>query len=145
MVARRNAPRNLQVDEALAHAVAAGRLLQHHLQRGAAHGRGDLQFREAALEALEVARGVSKPPAENGPDLVDAVGELVAAILDVDTGLAVRNETAVDVGDAAHQASTASSALAPPKPRDLSLRWRADRSMPMKAAVREIFPPKRMI
>jgi hypothetical protein len=36
-------------------------------------------------------------------DLVDAVAELVAAILDVHGGVGVRHVTAVDVGDAGHE------------------------------------------
>ena len=36
-------------------------------------------------------------------------------------------------------------ASSPYTPRDFSFRWRAERSMPMNSAVREILPPKRLI
>jgi hypothetical protein len=54
---------------------------------------------EAALQAREVAVGVGQLAVEHRPDLVDRVGELVAAVLDVHDGLAVRDEAAVDVGE----------------------------------------------
>src|SRR5436190_23505653 len=91
-----------------------------------------------------MALGVSEPAVHHGPDLIDAVGQLETAILDVHHRRAVGNEAAVDVGVAAHSTSSSSPARAA-TPRDLSLRCRAERSMPMKLAVREILPPKRRI
>src|SRR5437899_7455723 len=88
---------------------------------------------------------VAELAVEQGPDLVDRVGELVAAVLDVDDRLALRDEAAVDVSDTAHQLSSSSSARAPERPSDFSFRCRAERSMPMKAAVREMLPEKRSI
>jgi len=35
-------------------------------------------------------------------DLIDAIGELVAAVLDVHRGLPLRQVAAIDIGDAAH-------------------------------------------
>ncbi|MOA47817.1 hypothetical protein D3C78_1704890 [compost metagenome] len=85
---------------------------------------------------------------EHRPDLIDAVGELEAAIFDMNRSAVVRLIGPVDVGDPGHQAPSPSSS-SPPRagetPSDFSLRCSADLSMPMKAAVREIFPPKRMI
>jgi hypothetical protein len=43
---------------------------------------------------------VGEPAVEHRPDLIDAVGELKATILDVDRRLAVRLVLTVDVGDA---------------------------------------------
>ena len=120
--------------------------LQHQRQRRAAHRHGDAQLAQAALQPREVALGVGQLAAEHRPDLVDAVGELVAAVLDVDDGLAVRDEAAVDIGDRGSSGVLFLAARARrPKPSDFSLRCRAERSMPMKAAVREMLPPKRRI
>src|SRR5437879_11744019 len=88
---------------------------------------------------------VAELAVEQGPDLVDRVGELVAAVLDVDDRLALRDEAAVDVSDTAHQLSSSSSARAPERPSDFSFRCRAERSMPRKAAVREMLPEKRSL
>ena len=52
---------------------------------------------------------VGQLAAEHGEVLVDPIGELEAAVLDVDDRLAVRNVAAVDVGDAPHQAGSSSS------------------------------------
>src|SRR5208282_1226068 len=92
-----------------------------------------------------MAVGVVQAAAAHRPDLIDAIGELEAAILHVHAGLRERDEAAVHIGDPRHQSSTSSRARAPPNPSDFSLRCRAERSMPMNAAVREILPPKRMI
>ncbi|MNC92877.1 hypothetical protein D3C83_93860 [compost metagenome] len=45
---------------------------------------------------------VDHAPFADDADLVDAVGELVAAILDVDRSLFMRLVAAVDIGDAQH-------------------------------------------
>ena len=93
-----------------------------------------------------MALGVGQLAVEHGPDLIDPVGELEAAVLDVHDRLAVRHEAAVDIGDARPSGLLVLvAARAAPTPSDFSLRCRAERSMPMKAAVREMLPPKRMI
>ena len=47
---------------------------------------------------------VAKPPAQRLDDLIDAVGELQAAIFDRDHGRTNRLVTAIDVGNAGHGA-----------------------------------------
>ncbi len=90
MIARRHAPGHLNVDDAVAHAIAAQHLAHHGLERRLTHRRRDLELRERAPEALQMQALVHQAPALDRDHLVDAVGELVAAILDVDGGLAVR-------------------------------------------------------
>src|SRR5205823_14834519 len=88
-------------------------------------------------------------PSGHGDHLVDTVAELVAAVFDVHCGLTVRQVLAGDIGDAGHgsahgQVPTRSGRSLPKTPSDLSLRWRAERSIPTKAAVREMLPPNRV-
>src|SRR4051812_46373817 len=92
---------------------------------------------------------VDEIPARDGDHLIDAVAELLAAVLDMHRRLPVRQVLAGDIGDAGHrsardQVPTLSGRSLPKTPKDLSLRCKAERSMPTKAAVREILPPKRV-
>ena len=43
---------------------------------------------------------IDEAPSPHLADLVDAVGELIAAVLDMDGGVAARHISAVDVSDA---------------------------------------------
>ena len=52
---------------------------------------------------VDVAALVDQAAAPHLADFVDAVGELVAAILDMDHGVAQRQIAAVDIGDAGHR------------------------------------------
>ncbi len=44
-------------------------------------------------------RLVDQPPVLHSGHLVDTVGKLVAAILDMDRSFAMRQETAIDIGN----------------------------------------------
>src|SRR3981081_3802292 len=101
------------------------------------------------MKTREMPLLIAEMPALRGDHLVDAVAELIAAILDVHGRLTVRQGLAGGIGDAGHRAARApvspqSGRSLPNTPSDLSLRWRAERSMPTKAAVREMLPPKRV-
>src|SRR6185437_13894967 len=98
-VARRRAARDLEIDEALLDAVAARDLGEHGLQRGIAHRCGDLDLAERAMEPPQMKLFIDEPAGANGDDLVAPIGELIAAILDMDRGGAVREIAAVDIGD----------------------------------------------
>ena len=84
----RHAAGDLQIDDAVADAVARDDLAQHDAERGKRHRHADAQFVERALEPRHVAPLVDQPPSPHLADFVDAVGELIAAILDVDLGVA---------------------------------------------------------
>ena len=58
---------------------------------------------------VEVAPLVDQAAAPHLADFIDAVGELIAAILDVDLGVAERQIAAVDVSDAGHRVSQSSN------------------------------------
>ena len=69
-------------------AVAADHLAQDDAERRRRHRPADAEFAERAVEPRHVPPLVDQPAAAHLADLVDAVGELIAAILDVDRGLA---------------------------------------------------------
>ncbi len=72
----------------------------HELERGERHRLGDAQFTQRALQPRQMTRRVDQPAVADLADLIDAVGELIAAILDVDAGVARRQIAAVDIGNA---------------------------------------------
>src|SRR5215216_428253 len=107
------------------------------------------------MQPGEVWRLVNELAANHRYDLIDAVGELVTAILDMNRRLPVRQILAGDIGDARqptasprrpnlHHVPTFNGRSLPKTPSDLSLRCSAERSMPTKAAVREMLPPNRV-
>src|ERR1700730_2123665 len=101
------------------------------------------------MKTREMPLLIDEMAARDRDHLVDAVADLIAAILDMHRRLTVRQVLAGDIGDTGHrsardQVPTLSGRSLPKTPSDLSLRWRAERSIPTKAAVREILPPKRV-
>ena len=70
---------------------------------GARHRPGDAQLAQRAVEPVDVRRLVDQLAVAHADDLVDAVGELVAAILDMDAGLAMLDIASVDVGVTRHE------------------------------------------
>ena len=103
MVAPRYAAGDLQINEAIADAVPRHHFTEHDAERLDRHRHRDAQFAERALQPRDVAALVDQPPAAHLADFIDAVGELIAAVLDMDFGLAERQIAAVYVGDAGHQ------------------------------------------
>src|SRR3954470_25012133 len=109
---------------------------------------------------------VDETVAMDADDLVDTIGELIAAVLDRDHGFRMRHVTAIGVGETRHAESLGimcaavsvewrDASRAPvdahcsrsdaANPSDFNLRCKAERSIPTKAAVREILPPNRVI
>ena len=124
---------------------------------GARHRPADAQLARASGRAGRYAALVDQLAVAHADDLVDAVGELVAAILDMHARRRDDDVAAVDIGITRHDALFRSGrrlgghvlaarfAGPPPcRPSDFSLRCSAERSMPTKAAVREMLPPKRV-
>ena len=102
MIAPRHAAGDLQIDDAVADAVARQHFAQHDAERALCHRHADAQFGERALQPFEVAPLVDEAAVPHLADFIDAVGELIAAVLDMDRGVAHRQIAAVDVGDAGH-------------------------------------------
>jgi hypothetical protein len=71
-----------------------------HAERSRRHRLLDAKLVERALEACHVTPLIDDAATPYLADLVDAVGELVAAVFDMDRGVAARNIPAVDVGNA---------------------------------------------
>src|SRR6185437_7283792 len=99
----RGAAADLQVDEAVAHAVAPDDLAHHRLERRLAHRPGDAQLAERAAEPLQMRGLVDEIAASDRDHLVNRVGKLEAAILDMDARRTVRDIAAVDISDAGHR------------------------------------------
>ena len=100
MVAGRSTARYLQVDDAVAHPIAAQNLAGHQPERTAGERQIHPEFAERTLEPVQVRLLVDHPPAAYGGNLVDPVGELVTPVLDMNVGLVVGQVAAVHVCDA---------------------------------------------
>src|SRR5258707_14107963 len=90
---------------------------------------------------------IDEMPAHDRDHLIDAVTELIAAVLDMYRRVPVRQVLAGDIGDAGHRSArghvpTLSGRSLPKTPRDFSLRCNAERPMPPKAPLRRMLPPK---
>ena len=100
VIARRGAPRHLKIENSVLDPVAAHDLVHDANERRARHRHRDIELAERALEPVEVARLVEAPSGDHGDNLVNSIGELEAAILDMNRGVAMGQIAAVDVGDA---------------------------------------------
>ena len=105
MVAAGDAARHLQIDHAVDDVVALDHLAHDRFQRLARHRPGDLELAERAVEAVEMAGHVHDEAARHLAHLIDAVGKLVAAILDMHCGDRVPDIAAVHIGNAWHRRS----------------------------------------
>ncbi len=83
-IAWRRAARHLEIDDSLADLVLPHHLAQHDLQRRVAHRRRDLERVERAVQPRQMQRFVHENPVLHGNHLVDGVGELESAILDME-------------------------------------------------------------
>ena len=82
--------------ETVLHGPVVVRLLK---QSGSLTDATGLRAAVDAFEPIEMRAAIDQGATRDGNNLVDAVGELVAAILDMDPGGAMRHVTAVDIGD----------------------------------------------
>src|SRR4029077_5208786 len=87
-------------------------LADDDLERRVPHRRSDAQFGKRAMEAREMRRLVDEVPAIDRDHLINPVGELEAAILDMHRRLAMRQVLAGDIGDARHDRSVSFSGKA---------------------------------
>ena len=100
VVAGRHPARDLQIDDAVAHPVSPYAFVHHDREGGLRHRHLDAELLERALEAGHVAALIDHAAAPHLADLVDAIRELVAAILDMDRSCALRQIATVHIGDA---------------------------------------------
>ena len=101
-IAPRDAAGDLQIDDAVAHAIAPHGFAHHDRQRRRRHRARDAQFGERAIEPRHMTALVDQTPCPHLADFVDAVGELIAAVFDRDHGVGMRQIAAIDVGNARH-------------------------------------------
>jgi hypothetical protein len=104
MIAACDAPRNLQIDNSIADAITSDHLPHNDAKRALRHRYSDPQFAKRALEPLKMSPLVDQAATPHLAYFIDAIAELVAAILDVNFGVWERQITAIDVSDAGHWA-----------------------------------------
>src|SRR5262249_51681923 len=85
---------------AVAHPVAPQAFAHDDPERHGRHGHGDTQLRKRALQPLDMAALIDDVTAARLADLVDAVGELVAAVLDRNRGRRPGEIAAGHIGEA---------------------------------------------
>ena len=102
MVARRHAARHLHIDVAILDPIPGHDFADHHGKRPRPERRRDLQFGERIGKPLEMAFLVDQAAAKNFADFIDTIGELVAAVIDMNHGVAVQHIAAIDISYFAH-------------------------------------------
>src|SRR5215469_12420402 len=102
MITPRDAARNLQIDNAVADAVASDHFAYDNAERARGHRHADVQFAKRALKPFQVPPPVDQLAAPHLAYFINAIAELIAAILDVNFGLGERQVTAIDISDAGH-------------------------------------------
>src|SRR5260370_5968079 len=102
MLARRGAAGDLEIADPGIDAVAADNLADDDFEGLVLHRRRDAELGERTMQALQVRRLIDEAPATDRDHLVDAVGKLEAAVLDMHACLATRQILAGDIGDARH-------------------------------------------
>src|SRR5262249_53754526 len=105
VVAARYTAGDLQIDDPVADPVPPHALAQHDRKRGLRHGHVDAKLIKRASEPRQVAPLIDHACAPYLADFIDAIGELVAAVLDMDGSRAVRQVAAVHIGNARHRRS----------------------------------------
>ncbi len=102
---------DLQIDQPVLQPVAAHHFAHHRHERSASHRHRYREFFQAAFQPVEVSGLVQQQTVIDRAHFVDGVGELQAAIFDMDRRARVREITAVDIGDAALGPCTLHQAL----------------------------------
>src|SRR5450759_1874780 len=101
---RRNRVRDgivyLQITRGVAHAVAPHGFPQHDRERGRRHRTRNAQFIQREIEPRHMTALIDQAPSPHLAHLVDAVGKLIAAVLDRDFCLRARQVASIDIGDA---------------------------------------------
>src|SRR6202007_2891667 len=97
MVAARDTARDLHIDDTVVHAIAADGLVHDDGERGRRHWKSDAQLAQRAPQPFEVAALIDQPASPHLANLVDAVGELIATILDMNHSVARRQIAAIHI------------------------------------------------
>ena len=152
MVAPCRATGDLQIIKPVLHVIAAQHFADDLRQGRAAHGHVHGKLVERAFQTVQVPGQIDDETMPYLADLVDAIGELEAAVLHVHRCLVMAKIASVHIGNSRHVGlfygrcgRKVRGSGRPQTPSDFSLRCSAERSMPTNSAVREMLPPKRLI
>ena len=99
MIPSRYTAGDLEIKNPAPYPVAANALAHDDCERGGRHGQRYPKLVEGALQASHVARLVNDPALPDFTHLIDFVGELITAILDVDHRAMAREVPAVHIRD----------------------------------------------
>src|ERR1700687_897820 len=105
MVAPRHAARHLYIDEPVAYRVAPNRLAHDVRQCSACDGWTNMHFAKRSVEPRQMGRLINELRAAHGANLIDAVGELVAPVLDVNARVRERHVPPIHICDARHSSA----------------------------------------
>src|SRR5262249_7397968 len=103
MITPRHAARHLDVDQPVAQTVAVHQLADDEAQCRPRNWPGDAQLVQGAIKPVDVRSLVDQPAVADADNLVDAVGQLVASVLDVDRRLAMIDVASIDVSVTRHE------------------------------------------
>ena len=99
MVAGRHAPGNLKIQDTGSHAVAAHGFPHDMGERPLPHGRLHGQRRQRPGKPVQMRPFIHQASPLYPDHLINTVGKLEAAVLDMDSGPPVRKVTAIYIGD----------------------------------------------
>jgi hypothetical protein len=99
MIASRHTASDLEIKDTAPNPIAANALAHDDCERGGRHGQRYPKLVERTLQTSHVARLVNDPPLPDFTHLVDSIGELITAILDVDHRAMAREVPAVHIRD----------------------------------------------
>ena len=102
MIAPGQAAADLQIDDAFAKPVTARVFMQHDVEGTDRHEQSIPQFRQRTLQTLLLPLAVDQHAVSNGDHLVNALSELVTAVLYMNRGRAMGQITSIDIGYPAH-------------------------------------------
>ena len=102
MIAPSHTAGRLDIDHAITKAVAPDHLPHHLAQGRAPHRLIDPKLSKRSIEPVKMRFLVNQTSVMHQHHLIDAVGKLVAAVLDMHHGVAMRYVTPVYIGDSGH-------------------------------------------
>ena len=105
MIPGRYAARNLKIDQPVLHPVSAHDLSQDKSQGGKAHRLSYPQFSQRPLQPFKMKPLIHEPACPDPAHFIDAVGELISPVLNVNCRLGMADVTSVNIGDAGQGAT----------------------------------------
>ena len=113
MIAPGHAADDLQIDNAFAKPVTARGFMRHDVKGTDRHEQSIPQFRQRTLQTLHLPLTVDQHAVSNGNHLVDALSELVTAVLYMSRGRSMGQITSIDIGYPAHSIHSLTAPVGP--------------------------------